>query len=281
MDFGPLVSPDWLTTHYRDPDLRIIDFRWSLDRAGDGHRKYRSRHLPGAVFVDLEALTGPETDAGRHPLPSPRQFEQVMRASGVSNDSIVVVYDDSGGGSAPRLWWLLHHFGHKRVAVLDGGLHGWLKPLTHGEERNPEGNFTAGADRTYRAIDYETLRASLNSVLLLDARTAPRYRGDDASIDKIADHIPGARNSPWRDQVDHRGFSRTPLELRQHFTDLGFTESTQTVVYCGSGVSACAVLLAITTAGLGGAWLYAGSWSDWSTRRGATIQTGTGCADPS
>lgn len=271
---SPFVTVDWLASCLVDPGVRVIDFRWSMDPGRSGLEEYRAGHVPGAAFVELEDLTGSQPDAGRHPLPSAEQFEQVMRSAGVSADSAVVIYDDSGGQSAPRLWWLLRYFGHPRVAVLDGGLQAWTGPLERGDGVARSGDFTAGAGRRDMVIDYARLRAEMSDLVILDARAEPRYLGEDMSIDKVGGHIPGARSSPWQLQVDDRGLALAPEELGRRFAALGVRDPRQTVAYCGSGVTACAVLIALERAGLAGGRLYPGSWSDWSLRPDAPIATG-------
>src|SRR5690242_13748694 len=157
MAFGPLVEADWLRDHIEDPDLRAVDFRWYLQQR-DGRDEYRRGHIPGAVFVDLEAVTGRE-GGGRHPLPGADQFERAMRAAGISAGTRVVVYDDAGGSVAARLWFLLGYFGHRFQAVLDGGLQAWGGPL---ETRVPDvapGDFVAGEPDRSLAIDFEAVRA--------------------------------------------------------------------------------------------------------------------------
>lgn len=271
---GPFVEVDWLAPRRTASDVRVIDFRWSMDPTRSGIEEYRAGHIPGAVFVELEDVTGSDSGAGRHPLPSKEQFERVMRAAGVSAASLVVVYDDSGGQSAPRLWWLLRYFGHARVAVLDGGLQAWKGPLERGDRAVPAGDFTAGDGRDDMVIDHAELRSEMSDLVMLDARARPRYLGDDASIDPVPGHIPGAGNAPWQSQVDDRGFALAPSQLRRRFEALGMRDPARTVAYCGSGVTACAVLVALERAGLPGARLYPGSWSDWCVRPGAPIASG-------
>jgi thiosulfate/3-mercaptopyruvate sulfurtransferase len=266
--FGPLVEADWLRGHVDDADLRLVDFRWYL-QGRNGRDEYQRGHIPGAAFVDLEAVTG-EGGGGRHPLPSAHQFERAMRAAGIDGDSRVVVYDDSGGSVAARLWFLLGYFGHRAQAVLDGGLQAWAGPL---ETRAPDvepGNFTAGDPDRSKTLDFEAVRR-LRGTPLIDARAGERYRGEKEPIDPKAGHIPGALNAPFSDSLGADGRFKPPAELRRRYEELGAARGA--VFYCGSGVNATHHVLGMAVAGLPGARIYAGSWSDWSNRD-APVATG-------
>lgn len=273
--FGPLVSAEWLRAHRGDADVRVIDLRWYLD-GRSGHEAYLAGHIPGAVFVDLDGdITGTAAGAGRHPLPDREAFERAMRQAGVEGSSRVVVYDDQGGFTAGRLWWLLRYFGHDDVAVLDGGLRAWGEPVEREERRLEPGGFVASPPREGMKVDYEEVRALDPSGLLIDARAGERYRGEvEEALDPRAGHIPGARSAPWGGNLDEEGRFRSPRELRRRFERLGVGGGEEVVAYCGSGVSACHDLLAMELAGLTGARLYPGSWSDWSRRGDAPIATG-------
>lgn len=272
--FGPLVSAAWLRDHLSDGDLRVLDLRYYLD-GRSGPDAYRRGHLPGAVFCDLEAdLSQKAPVGGRHPLPERGAFEQAMRRLGVDASSRVVAYDDQKGMVAGRLWWLLRYFGHDAVAVLDGGLQAWGEPLET-EWVTPElGDFVAAVPHTDWKVEYEEVRALGPQTLLLDARAGERFRGEEESVDPVGGHIPGARSAPYAGNLGPDGRFKTPEELRQRYRDLGVTSGAETVVYCGSGVSACNDLLALELAGLSGARLYPGSWSDWSRRPDAGVETG-------
>jgi thiosulfate/3-mercaptopyruvate sulfurtransferase len=268
------MSADWLAEHRDDPDLRVIDLRWYLD-GRSGRAAHEAGHVPGAVFVDLEGdVSGHVPNAGRHPLPTPEAFQRAMRAAGVSRGSTVVVYDDSGGGTAARLWWLLRYFGHESAAVLDGGLAAWPGPLVTGPEAAPPGDFVAGPPRRELAVDYEEVRQLPEGSVLLDARAPERYRGEVEPVDPRAGHIPGARSAFFRGNLDGRQRFLPPDALRRRYEELGAGDGSRVVVYCGSGVNACHDLLALERAGIEGARLYAGSWSDWSNRPEAPAATG-------
>ena len=275
--FGPLVDAGWLLQHGGGADVRVIDLRWYLD-GRSGRAAYAAGHVPGAVFVDLDGpITGHGPGGGRHPLPAPEAFEAAMRAAGVHRDSRVVVYDDQGGVTAARLWWLLRYFGHEGVAVLDGGLQAWPGPISTEPASPDPGDFTASPPRLAMQVDYDAVRDLPDGVVLLDARAPERYRGEAEPIDPKAGHIPGARSAWGRANLDDRLRFLPPAELRNRFRALGVGDSTDAVAYCGSGVSACQVLLAMEVAGIHGARLYPGSWSDWCSRPEAPVATD---ADP-
>jgi thiosulfate/3-mercaptopyruvate sulfurtransferase len=268
--FGPIVSPEWLRDHLRDPDLRLIDFRWSL--RGPGREDYAQGHIPGAAFVDLEDVTGTE-GGGRHPLPSGPQFADAMRKAGVDTETRVVVYDAAGGSVAARLWFLLRWFGHDAQAVLDGGFQAWGEPFETAVPSVPPGNFGWREPDRSRVLDFDAV-ARLTGVPVIDARAGERYRGEREPIDPKAGHVPGALNAPWTENLGPDGRFKSPAELRKHFEALGVnSEDVGAVVYCGSGVNACHDLLALELAGFAGPRLYAGSWSDWSSRD-APVATG-------
>jgi len=266
--FGPLVSADWLHAHVHDGDVGIVDFRWYLD-GRMGREAYERGHIPGAVFVDLEDVTGKE-GGGRHPLPTREQFQAAMRAAGVDTTKKVVAYDDTGGSTAARLWFLLDLFGHQAQAVLDGGLQAWSEPLETATASPAPGDFHAREPDRSRSLDFAAVR-DLHGVPLLDARAGERYRGEKEPIDPKAGHIPGAVSAPFSDNLAPDGRFKSPSELRARFAGLGAENGA--VVYCGSGVNATHDLLAMELAGVPNGRLYAGSWSDWS-HHDAPVATG-------
>ena len=272
--FGPLVSAAWLRDHVAEPDLRILDVRWYLD-GRSGPDAYRRGHVPGAVFCDLEGhLSGKGEGRGRHPLPDREAFQEAMRGLGVGPTTRVVAYDDLGGMVAGRLWWVLRYFGHDAVALLDGGLQAWGEPLETGDVTPAPGDFVAAPPHLEWTADYEAVRGRSPRTLLLDARSGERFRGEQEPVEPVGGHIPGARSAPFAGNLTPEGRFKSPEELRRRFQDLGVSPDADTVVYCGSGVSACNDLVAMEVAGLTGARLYPGSWSDWSRRDGAEVETG-------
>jgi thiosulfate/3-mercaptopyruvate sulfurtransferase len=232
---------------------QFVDCRYELGKPGRGLELYLEGHVPGASFLDLDTelsdLSTP--NAGRHPLPSPERFAEAAGRAGIGNDVFVIAYDQGRTGGAARLWWLLRHFGHDDVAVLDGGIGVWQGPLAAGEERVERAAFEP-RERKGDSIDADELSTRLHEpgLVIVDARVPERYRGEVEPIDPVAGHIPGAINIP-------HVAPDLPAEV---------LEAGEIVVYCGSGVSACVDILALWAAGRTDSRLYAGSWSDWSTR---------------
>ncbi|HKN93300.1 MAG TPA: sulfurtransferase [Thermoleophilaceae bacterium] len=268
MSFGPIVDAGWLQRELGQPGLRVVDCRWKLGEPGAGRAAFVAGHIPGAAFLDLDTdLSDPPGPRGRHPLPDAERFERVARAAGISTGSRVVAYDEAGDGGAARLWWLLRHFGHEAVAVLDGGAAAWRAAggeMAPGDEHVDAGDFVAKprADDTADAAELER-----DPPPLVDARAPERFAGRSEPIDPVAGHIPGAANLP-SSELAPGGRYLPPAELRERLERAGAGEGREIVAYCGSGVSACTVVLAAELAGLP-ARLYPGSWSEWCARGGA------------
>ncbi|HSJ00428.1 MAG TPA: sulfurtransferase [Patescibacteria group bacterium] len=265
---GPIVSVGWLAAHLDDPDLRIVDVRWSL--AGPpGSDAYAAGHLPGAVFIDAEhELSSPGEGPGRHPVPAAPKLARVLGASGIGDEHVVVAYDDAGGSIAARLWWLYRHYGHDgRAAVLDGGIDAWTDaglPLVRRPPGHPAATWTPGEPRD-DLVDTAAVSDLLGGeTLLLDARAPERYRGETEPIDPRAGHIPGAASAPWADNLGPDGRFLPPERLRARYRELGAADR-PVVAYCGSSLTATHDLLALELAGIDGARLYEGSWSHWSS----------------
>ncbi|WP_308287168.1 sulfurtransferase [Actinomadura parmotrematis] len=259
----------------RDPPPILLDVRWHL--AGPpGAESYRKGHLPGAVFVDLDRdLAGPPGPAGRHPLPEPEAFEAAMRRAGVSGAAQVIVYDDADSTAAARLWWTLRYFGHEQVRVLDGGYHGWVeggREVTTDVPAPAPGDFVARPGRL-PVLDAAGAAALAGDGVLLDARAAERYRGENEPVDPVAGHIPGAVNAPTSGNVGVDGRFLPPELLRERFAKLGATDALDVGAYCGSGVTAAHEILALTIAGVPAA-LYVGSWSNWVADPSNPVATG-------
>jgi thiosulfate/3-mercaptopyruvate sulfurtransferase len=246
-------------------NVRFADCRYDLADPPSARVRYLDGHIPGAAFIDLDGdlsdLSIPPEVAGRHPLPTAKQFADAMGRAGIGDDTLVVAYDEGMTGGAARLWWLLRHFGHEGVAVLDGGLNAWLGPLATGEEEIEPAVFTPrerAADTTSAAELLERLGDP--SLVLLDARQPERWRGESAGLDPVAGRIPGALNTP----------STTGRLVDIPAEALGAED---VVAYCGAGVLACVPLLALHRAGRTDARLYPGSWSEWS-RKGLPAEKG-------
>jgi thiosulfate/3-mercaptopyruvate sulfurtransferase len=258
-----------------DPNLVLLDCRFDLGNPQAGHRAYLNGHIPGAHFADLNtdlsAAVGPKT--GRHPLPDPQAFAANLASWGVHPGSQVVAYDELNGSFAARAWWLLRWVGHPAVAVLDGGYEAWLAaggPTAAGEEgRAPRSPHASPASATVdgdAVLDAAQVLALLHDPkrLLVDARAAERYAGTVEPIDAVAGHVAGAVNHPFAGNLTADGRFLPPEQLRQRWTaELDGRSPADVVAMCGSGVTACHNLLSLEVAGLSGAKLYAGSWSEW------------------
>ncbi|MFG2216918.1 sulfurtransferase [Streptomyces sp. NPDC048685] len=250
----------------------LLDVRWQLG-GPNGRPEYEAGHIPGAVFVDLDAeLAGPAGRGGRHPLPEPDEFGAVMRRAGVSRDTPVVVYDGGQGWAAARAWWLLRWTGHPDVRVLDGGLAAWTGDRDTGIPAPAEGDFRP-VPGALPLLDADGAAALARSGLLLDARAAERYRGDVEPIDRVGGHIPGAVSAPTSENTGDDGRFLAPQALAVRFKELGADRVDAVGVYCGSGVSGAHEVLALAVAGIPAA-LYAGSWSEWSGDESRPVATG-------
>ena len=265
----PLVSCEQLAAHLNDPDWRIVDCRHQLSDVGYGQRVYAEGHLPGAFFMHLDRdLSGAMTGCnGRHPLPDPQVLAAKFGAIGISNRTQVVAYDDAEGMVSGRLWWMLRWLGHDNVAVLDGGFNRWVKegrPLTRDIPVVLPTVFEVEQRDWVVTADEVLANIASPELVVVDARGPDRFRGENETIDPVGGHIPGARNRFFRDNLDADGRFRPAAELRREFLELfAGTPPDKTVMQCGSGVSACHNLIALELAGLTGARLYAGSWSEW------------------
>ena len=276
-----LIEAEELARRLGEGKLRIFDCRFDLARPDSGRRRYEDEHLPGAIYADLNRdLAAPPTGAsGRHPLPPRGQLEARLRAWGVHGESPVVAYDDGNGMYAARLWWLLRWLGHEDVAVLDGGLRRWEQlglPLDDADVAHPPGDFVA-RPACVSPVDADGVLASLDdpSVRILDVRAPERYRGEVEPIDPVAGHVPGARNHPYTASLDAGNRFLPAATLRAALeASLDGVPAERTIVMCGSGVTACHTLLALEHAGLPGARLYAGSWSEWCSDPARPVRTG-------
>jgi thiosulfate/3-mercaptopyruvate sulfurtransferase len=269
---SPLVSPDWLERKIGDPHVVIADARWYL-KDKRGIDAYASGHIPSAIFVDVDRdLSSPPGPGrpGRHPLPSADHFASVLARLGVGPGDTVVAYDDSGGSTAARLWWLLRYFGHDVGKVLDGGIQGWVAGGRALETATPA---PAAAPRMTLVPRVEMVVGKARvrewsdrgEGVLLDARASERYEGKVEPVDARPGHIPGAKSAPFSSNlVAPGGAFRPKAELEQHYAALGATRANPIVAYCGSGVTACHDLLALSIAGRDDALLYEGSWSEWA-----------------
>lgn len=265
-----LVSVGTLAQHLTDSRWLIVDCRFDLAQPAAGEAAYHAGHIPGAIYAhldrDLSSPIAPTT--GRHPLPDPERFAQTLSRWGVGDDTQVIAYDADNGMYASRLWWLLRWVGHSAVAVLDGGLKAWTAanlPLGTEIPARPPTRFQAHPNREmWLDADQVQARVQQPDWRLLDARAPERFLGKVEPLDKVAGHVPGARNHPFSTNLSSDGRFGAPEELRRRYeqSQAGVADD-QTVVMCGSGVTACHLLLAMEVAGKPGARLYAGSWSEW------------------
>jgi thiosulfate/3-mercaptopyruvate sulfurtransferase len=275
---APLVTASWLSERLGEPGLRVVDCRYKLGEPGAGELLWREGHIPGAARVDVDRdLAAPPGDRGRHPLPDAEAFAAAVRRAGIGTDTLVVAYDEAAEGGAARLWWLLRHFGHDRVTVLDGGLRGWREEggeLRAGPEQTEPGDFRARepAEEPASAEEIAATGGAAAGPVLLDARAPERYRGEVEPIDSVAGRIPGAVNLPFAELAPDGRFL-PPEELRARFEAAGVRSGDDAVAYCGSGITACVLVLAAEVAGIGPARLYPGSWSEWS-RQGRAVERG-------
>lgn len=278
---SPLVSCAALAESLAGPTAPVLlDVRWRLG-GPPGRLDYDRAHLPGAGYLDLDTdLAAEPGPAGRHPLPDPTDLQRVLRAAGVRSDAPVVVYDDDNGSIAARAWWLLRWAGHDRVAVLDGGFKAWT---AQGLPVTAEVPLPAPGDVVVRpgampVVDATGAAELARTGVLIDARAPERYRGEVEPIDPRAGHVPGAINAPFAGHVTSDGHWRSPAELAERFAELGVEPDSRVGAYCGSGVTATSVLLALEVAGVTGAdnpgVLYAGSWSNWCADPTRPVATG-------
>lgn len=266
----PILPPDWLQNNLANPSqhIIIIDCRFALTDPTLGRQQYQTAHIPGSYHLDLNGdLSSPvEIHGGRHPLPNSTTLGGKLATMGINSDTLVIAYDDSRFAFASRLWWLLRYYGHEKVAILDGGYSNWAKAgysvtadLPQPVER---GNFQPQI-QVAQIVDIESVKAIQNSSehILIDSREVDRYLGKIEPIDPIAGHIPGAVNYPWQDVSTSDGFALPVTSQQQRWKQI--STEIKPIVYCGSGVTACVNLLSLAIAGIDGAKLYPGSWSDW------------------
>ncbi len=266
--FSNLIQSSELVPHLSDSDWAVIDCRFYLVDPSKGEAEYESEHLPGALYAHLDRdLAGVKTGKnGRHPMPSVEVIAERFSHWGIDERVQVVAYDTSQGQMAARLWWMLRYLGHDAAAVIDGGLQSWKGaglPLVSGSVRREPRRFVARPRPSMR-IDIEALERERTERLLIDARAPERFRGEMEPFDPVKGRIPGARNHPTAASLTAEGRFLPAEELRARFQSILGTRPTDSVVsYCGSGVTACHNLLAMDVAGLHGARLYPGSWSEW------------------
>jgi thiosulfate/3-mercaptopyruvate sulfurtransferase len=267
---SPLISAAALYEHLGDPGWVVVDCRHQLSDPDAGRAAYHAGHIPGArhAHLDRDLAKPPSASEGRHPLPDPGAFAKTLSAWGISNDAIVVAYDDASGAIAARLWWMLRWLGHERAQVLDGGLPTWIGQGLPLEATPPAWDpavFVPGTINSRWLVSTDDLPGQIKQgKVLLDARAAERFDGRVEPIDPVAGHIPRAVNLPFNGLVDAHGRLLGEAELRARFDSvLSGRGASEAIAMCGSGVTACYLLLGMRAAGLGDGLLYAGSWSEW------------------
>lgn len=271
MTTSPLISPEQLKQQLTDASLVVLDAR----SGKDAYEMYARQHLMHAWHIDLDrdlaAKTKDASHGGRHPLPDHQAFCSLLGKLGISPASHVVVYDDKyGANAAARTWWMLRACGHEQVQVLDGGWQAAIKaglPLSdaipHAEPLAPYPS--AGWSMPMATMDEVATAMDDQHALIIDVRETYRYRGEREPIDLVAGHIPHAINAPYQENLADDGSFRSAQELASDYRRLlGDRTPAQVIVHCGSGVTACHTLLALESAGMPGAKLYVGSWSEWS-----------------
>jgi len=283
--YSTFISAEALKTLIEsDTPHMIFDCSFDLMQPTLGEQQYLDSHIAGAVYVDLDvalsAKVGPNASGGRHPLPTRESFAAWLDSVGFTNDMQAVVYDRNGVNYCGRLWWMLKWAGHEAAAVLDGGMQAWQAiggAMKSGTEAAvaPRG-FQLGAERRALRSAADVL-ADLghSSQTIIDARSAPRYKGEVEPLDPVAGHIPGALNRPFTQNFGADGKFKPAAQLRAEFEQLLAGRAPQSVVHqCGSGVSATPNILAMEIAGLGSTALYAGSWSDWCSDPARPVEKG-------
>lgn len=283
--FGQLVNATVLASHVRMPGWRVVDCRFDIARPGAGEAAYREGHVPGAVYAHLDRhLSSPITPvSGRHPLPDPVRLSRQLGAWGIGPDTNVVAYDAASGAIAARFWWLLRWLGHRRVALLDGGYPAWQAAGLPVSAEIP-----ALAPAAFRGVPGQmpvaetaeiARRLGDPSLMLVDVRAGARFAGRDEPVDPVAGHVPGAVNHPFVADLDHDGCFLTPSRIAAGVAALRAPAARgDLVVMCGSGVTACHKIFALELAGLDGARLYAGSWSEWIRSGQRPVARGDGVA---
>lgn len=282
MKASPLIEAEELAQQLSQKESCVVlDCRFDLTDPKAGRRAYAKAHIPGARYADLETdlSARPTATQGRHPLPDAATFAQTLGGWGIEASTPVVAYDGASGALAARAWWMLRWLGHERVAVLNGGFAAWTGaglPVEEHETSIEAVTYQPRATRAEWVVTTEDIPELLEDGLLLDARAPARFRGEREPLDSVAGHVPGAVNYPFEDSLDGTGRFLSASTLRKQLGPLldNAQRNDRIAVMCGSGVTACHVLLALQVAGFPEAKLYAGSWSEWIRDPGRPVARG-------
>jgi thiosulfate/3-mercaptopyruvate sulfurtransferase len=279
----PLVSTEWLAANLRRADVRVVDGSWYLPQAGrDAASEYADGHIPGAVFFDLDASSASDTPLP-HMLPTAAEFAARMSRLGLDDGQTIVVYDGSGVNlSAPRVWWMFRVFGHRATAVLDGGRLKWKsegRPLERGTARPGPGRFTARLDPS-RVRDLGAVHANLalRAEQVVDARSTGRFGGTEPEPRPglRGGHIPGSLSLPFTELVAADGTVLPPDRLRARLEAAGIDLDRPVIATCGSGTTACGLVLGLELLGNERVAVYDGSWTEWAGRADTPVEVGPG-----
>ena len=281
MTYQTIISVEDLHNHLSNDDWFIFDCRFLLKDPEGGLKKFVEGHIPGAQFADMDKdLASTMTpSSGRHPLPDPNELINKLKAWGVNNTSQIICYDDMSGAFAARMWWLLKWLRHDNVAVLDGGIDKWTTsnlPLEAEVREREKGTFEGQANNNmWVDVGFVKQQLAENKINLLDARSGDRFTAKDAKTDPVAGHVPGAMSFPFAGNLTKQGVFLSAEDLRQRFTEtFSDTENKEVINMCGSGVTACHNLLAMSIAGLPMTRLFVGSWSEWIKDKSRPVATG-------
>lgn len=280
MSFQTIISVEELNNNLNNINWFVFDCRFMLKDPAGGLSKFNQGHIPGAQFADMDkdlssAMTA---SSGRHPLPDPEELIAKLKKWGVNNTSQVICYDDMSGAFAARMWWLMKWLGHENVAVLDGGIEKWTAAglsLETDVQSKPTGSFSATADNEmWVDVNFVQQQLEQGNINLLDARSEERFTAKDSKTDPVAGHVPGAKSFPFSGNLTQQGLFQSSDELKNRFANEFAAQHTEVINMCGSGVTACHNLLAMTIAGLPMSRLYVGSWSEWIKEKSRPVATG-------
>jgi len=280
MAYQTIISVDDVNSNINNDDWFIFDCRFILKEPDGGLNKFKQGHIPGAQFADMDKdLASPMTSSsGRHPLPDPSELIKKLQTWGVNNSSQIICYDDLSGAFAARMWWLLKWLGHEKVAVLDGGIDKWTASglsLETDVQQKTAGTFSGQANNEmWVDIDFVKQQLEENNINLLDARSTDRFTAKDTKTDPVAGHVPGASSYPFPGNLTKQGVFLSVDDLQKRFAGLFSDDQNKVINMCGSGVTACHNLLAMSVAGLPMTPLYVGSWSEWIKDKSRPVATG-------